>query len=506
MNDNESGIQKALVDKQAKFNSLAESITEGIESLMQYLEVLEECKIKMGTQGDTKSMRTRMKTEISEANDLIKNIMDQLQEVEDVKFKNRKENDNKNKMLRRLNNTFEEYYDKFTKLIKEIHGNEKKFIDIKQSVFDASSFSEMTATVNSEGHAMQKQSLHSERIALQKSTHEEDLHYDQGTHQPQYDEHGNIINNNNAHYQSAHENQGETYYTEGTGYQGEGQENYGGEQHYGENAYQGQQYEGENYGYQQQEGNYEGQYNENYQQGHYNENYQQGHHEGEYNQGHHNEQQYNAEGNQGYYDEHGNYQEQYYQQQQEYQEDYTKNAHENNENSAHGGSVHQNTQNTGEYDNNQYNEQAQEQPKKAYGVTLHQKGFNPNSLRDSGIRVSVHHLKELKESIKESTNNLEFYESIIKQRESQIGELKKIGSVVALDAEPQVEEPQYYEPQRDVGIVINETANSNVEGNQSEVKATKERPARNNAMINKILAGLIGVVIIGLVIVLFVLN
>lgn len=86
---------------------------------------LKEYKGKMGTQQDTKSMRTRMNHEIGEANELIKQTLDLIQDLEDLKFKNKKDTDNKKKMLRRLNNSFEDYYEEFTKLINPLNTSEK---------------------------------------------------------------------------------------------------------------------------------------------------------------------------------------------------------------------------------------------------------------------------------------------------------------------------------------------------------------------------------------------
>jgi len=126
--------QTPLVDNLMKFDQLSERISENIELLKDYIEILTEYKEKMGTSEDSKAMRRRMNNEVSEGNDLIKRIFEDFHEMEDLKFKRRKDVDTFNKMFRRLNNTFDDYYDRFTKVLKEIHSREKIFLEIKQSM------------------------------------------------------------------------------------------------------------------------------------------------------------------------------------------------------------------------------------------------------------------------------------------------------------------------------------------------------------------------------------
>jgi len=141
--------QTPLVDNLMKFDQLSERISENIELLKDYIEILTEYKEKMGTSEDSKAMRRRMNNEVSEGNDLIKRIFEDSHEMEDLKFKRRKDVDTFNKMFRRLNNTFDDYYDRFTKVLKEIHSREKIFLEIKQSMtLNRSSTSDQSAPIS----------------------------------------------------------------------------------------------------------------------------------------------------------------------------------------------------------------------------------------------------------------------------------------------------------------------------------------------------------------------
>jgi len=141
--------QTPLVDNLMKFDQLSERISENIELLKDYIEILTEYKEKMGTSEDSKAMRRRMNNEVSEGNDLIKRIFEDFHEMEDLKFKRRKDVDTFNKMFRRLNNTFDDYYDRFTKVLKEIHSREKIFLEIKQSMtLNRSSTSDQSAPIS----------------------------------------------------------------------------------------------------------------------------------------------------------------------------------------------------------------------------------------------------------------------------------------------------------------------------------------------------------------------
>jgi len=151
--------QTPLVDNLMRFDQLTERISENIELLKDYIDILTEYREKMGTNEDSKAMRRRMNNEISEGNDLIKRIFEDFQEMEDLKFKRRKDVDNFNKMFRRLNNTFDDYYDRFTKVLKEIHSREKIFLEIKQSMtLNRSSASDQSAvvTITTDPHANQE--------------------------------------------------------------------------------------------------------------------------------------------------------------------------------------------------------------------------------------------------------------------------------------------------------------------------------------------------------------
>lgn len=140
--------QTPLVDNLMKFDQLTERISENIELLKDYIEILTEYREKMGTSEDSKAMRRRMNNEVSEGNDLIKRIFEDFQDMEDLKFKRRKDVDTFNKMFRRLNNTFDDYYDRFTKVLKDIHSREKIFLEIKQSMtLNRSSTSDQSATI-----------------------------------------------------------------------------------------------------------------------------------------------------------------------------------------------------------------------------------------------------------------------------------------------------------------------------------------------------------------------
>jgi len=141
--------QTPLVDNLMKFDQLSERISENIELLKDYIEILTEYKEKMGTSEDSKAMRRKMNNEVSEGNDLIKRIFEDFHEMEDLKFKRRKDVDTFNKMFRRLNNTFDDYYDRFTKVLKEIHSREKIFLEIKQSMtLNRSSTSDQSAPIS----------------------------------------------------------------------------------------------------------------------------------------------------------------------------------------------------------------------------------------------------------------------------------------------------------------------------------------------------------------------
>jgi t-SNARE complex subunit (syntaxin) len=151
--------QTPLVDNLMRFDQLTERISENIELLKDYIDILTEYREKMGTNEDSKAMRRRTNTELSEGNDLIKRIFEDFQEMEDLKFKRRKDVDNFNKMFRRLNNTFDDYYDRFTKVLKEIHSREKIFLEIKQSMtLNRSSASDQSAviTITTDPHANQE--------------------------------------------------------------------------------------------------------------------------------------------------------------------------------------------------------------------------------------------------------------------------------------------------------------------------------------------------------------
>ncbi len=151
--------QTPLVDNLMRFDQLTERISENIELLKDYIDILTEYREKMGTNEDSKAMRRRMNNEVSEGNDLIKRIFEDFQEMEDLKFKRRKDVDNFNKMFRRLNNTFDDYYDRFTKVLKEIHSREKIFLEIKQSMtLNRSSASDQSAviTITTDPHANQE--------------------------------------------------------------------------------------------------------------------------------------------------------------------------------------------------------------------------------------------------------------------------------------------------------------------------------------------------------------
>jgi len=133
INGDEGDTRTPLVDNLMRFDTLSEKISENIETLKDYIDVLTEYKEKMGTVEDTRSMRRRMNNEITEGNDLIKRILEDFRELEDLKFKRRKDIDNFNKMVRRLNHSFDEHYQKFTKVLKEIHSREKIFLELRQS-------------------------------------------------------------------------------------------------------------------------------------------------------------------------------------------------------------------------------------------------------------------------------------------------------------------------------------------------------------------------------------
>jgi len=158
--------QTPLVDNLMKFDQLSERISENIELLKDYIEILTEYKEKMGTSEDSKAMRRRMNNEVSEGNDLIKRIFEDFHEMEDLKFKRRKDVDTFNKMFRRLNNTFDDYYDRFTKVLKEIHSREKIFLEIKQS---------MTLNRSSTSHQSTPISVITEHNANQENDQRESL-------------------------------------------------------------------------------------------------------------------------------------------------------------------------------------------------------------------------------------------------------------------------------------------------------------------------------------------
>jgi len=133
INGDDHDTRTPLVDNLMRFDTLSEKISENIETVKDYIEVLTEYREKMGTVEDTRSMRRRMNNEISEGNDLIKRILDDFRDLEDLKFKRRKDIENFNKMVRRLNNSFDDQYQKFTKVLKEIHSREKIFLELRKS-------------------------------------------------------------------------------------------------------------------------------------------------------------------------------------------------------------------------------------------------------------------------------------------------------------------------------------------------------------------------------------
>lgn len=187
--------ERPLVDNLIKFDNLTERISEEIDTLRDYVDVLNEYKAKMGTADDTKSMRARMNSEITETNDVIKRLLDLFQELEDLKFRKKKDIDNYNKMVRRLNNLFNEHNDKFTKVIKEIHSREKIFVQVRQAsvVNMNNSFSEYSATVLSSGDQAVNNEDNRDSIVFRGSGH--GARYDRYDNESMVQSNGSEVNN-----------------------------------------------------------------------------------------------------------------------------------------------------------------------------------------------------------------------------------------------------------------------------------------------------------------------
>lgn len=134
INTDDYDYDRPLVDNLARYHQITERISDDIHLVKEYTESLENCRDKMGTTEDTRTLRKKLHSQVIEGNDLIKKILEQFHDLEELEFKKRKDKESCNKLTRRLNNSFEDAHSQFTKVLKDIHSKERIYIGLQQSL------------------------------------------------------------------------------------------------------------------------------------------------------------------------------------------------------------------------------------------------------------------------------------------------------------------------------------------------------------------------------------
>jgi len=121
-----------------EFDRLTSSVSDKIESIVEYIVDLQDYEQNLGTKVDTKSFREKMRDKIDLTQKKIKEVLSLLSELEQLDLRTRAELENRNKMTRRLREVFNKEKDKFTLCMKNINAKEKVYIEIaRKSMADS---------------------------------------------------------------------------------------------------------------------------------------------------------------------------------------------------------------------------------------------------------------------------------------------------------------------------------------------------------------------------------
>jgi len=130
-----NGLKEPFINDGAEdTEALSEKLTENIENIVEAVQTLEDYEAQLGTKGDTRSFRKKMKDHITRTNELIKRTSAILKQFEALKPKSKGEIDLRNKILKRTKENFNKQQEKFNKTFKDIQTKEKIYLDARKSI------------------------------------------------------------------------------------------------------------------------------------------------------------------------------------------------------------------------------------------------------------------------------------------------------------------------------------------------------------------------------------
>jgi hypothetical protein len=130
-------LKKPLISDHATFQSLTDVVSEHLESLKEIIDRIEEHQSDLEKRERERQIKKKIKDEVSDVNKMINELSKLFKEFRRFDFGTKTENENKEKILRRLKGYFTRQHDRFTALVTNLQKTEKMSLEIRRSIFSS---------------------------------------------------------------------------------------------------------------------------------------------------------------------------------------------------------------------------------------------------------------------------------------------------------------------------------------------------------------------------------
>jgi len=130
-------LKKPLISDHDTFKNLTDLVSEHLESLKELIDRIEEHQGELEKKEREKQIKKKIKDEVGEVNKMINELSKLFKDFRQFNFMSKVENENKEKILRRLKGYFTRQHDRFTSIVSNLQKTEKMRLEIRRSIFSS---------------------------------------------------------------------------------------------------------------------------------------------------------------------------------------------------------------------------------------------------------------------------------------------------------------------------------------------------------------------------------